>query len=209
MEYEFQKLSEVEALAEMPEEVRVLAEVGGDVKRVPFQKLSEVEELTEVPEGASVLAEVNGSIKRVPGSGLGGGKTLIIIGPDFKFAQTMTDPSDNSAWDEFENSFDTEEEYFSAFSTNITFDEAISAFRKGELTGAFLYTTTTLYNPNDNDNVYITAVSSLMKIADLSIMCTSDCLSISPVTDGIVSCTWTSDGFVSEPPFKNNSPSVK
>lgn len=35
MAYEFQKLSEVEALSEVPEGASVLAEVNGDIKRVP------------------------------------------------------------------------------------------------------------------------------------------------------------------------------
>lgn len=35
MAYEFQKLSEVEALSEVPEGARVLVEVNGDIKRVP------------------------------------------------------------------------------------------------------------------------------------------------------------------------------
>jgi hypothetical protein len=35
MSYEFQKLSEVEALTEVPEGASVLAEVNGDIKRIP------------------------------------------------------------------------------------------------------------------------------------------------------------------------------
>lgn len=43
-----------------------------------FTKLTEVETLTKVPSNATVIAEVDGSLKRLPGSGLGGGKTLIL-----------------------------------------------------------------------------------------------------------------------------------
>lgn len=39
MAYEFQKLSEVEALAEVPEGANALIEVNGDIKRVPGSEL--------------------------------------------------------------------------------------------------------------------------------------------------------------------------
>lgn len=144
-----------------------------------FQKLSEVEALAEVPEEVRILAEVDGDIKRVPGSGLGGGKTLVIITPDFEFAQTMIDQNDSTAWDEFYSSFDTAEKYFGACSTNITFDEAISAFRKGELTSAFCYVITTM--PDNNDNEHRITASAVCDVFDASAMCTTDCLVIEPI----------------------------
>lgn len=160
-----------------------------------FQKLSEVEALAEVPEEVRILAEVDGDIKRVPGSGLGGGKTLVITSPDFKFAQTMADQNDSAAWDEFWNNLDSDEKFLGAFSTNITFDEAISAFRKGELANVVFYTTNFVNN-------YNIPILLAIDIADFSIVYPSDCLGL--FLNNTPTFCWTSNGFTSELPFEND-----
>ena len=85
MSYNFKNLADVELLAAMPEDAKVLVEVDGATRRAPKEdgigKLVSVEALEEVPEGATVLAEVNGEIKRVPGEELGGSKTIIFHVP--------------------------------------------------------------------------------------------------------------------------------
>ena len=137
-----------------------------------FQKLSEVEALAEVPEGANALIEVNGDIKRVPGSGLGGGKTLVIIGSDFtndSVQEKIADP-------------------VITYTANMTFDEAMEAFYNCELTGGVLYT----YGNNSP------VMTTMFGIFDGSINLGTTCLVMAPLTGGEL--FWTHDGISTEPP---------
>lgn len=130
MAYNFKNLAEVELLGAMPETANVLVEIDGATKRAPKEdgigKLVSVEALEEVPENATVLAEVNGEIKRVPGSGLGGGKALIIKSSDFDSAIAGV----ASAWAAAPEV---------TFTANMTFDEMMSAFMACELIGGFVF----------------------------------------------------------------------
>lgn len=127
MAYNFKNLADVELLDTMPENAKVIVEVDGATKRAPKEdgigKLVSVEALEEVPENATVLVEVDGEIKRVPGSGLGGGKALII-----KSASFDTAPRSVAAVDLPDD-----------FSANMTFDEMMEAFSACKLIGGFVY----------------------------------------------------------------------
>lgn len=139
-----------------------------------FQKLSEVEALTEVPEGASVLAEVNGDIKRIPGNGLGGNgdKTLVIVDSTFTNGGA---PRGGIA---------------TTYTTNMTLDEALVAFRNCELTGGVSYTYM-------NGPTMVT----MEAIVDLSEDIAMDCLLM--VVDN-VELFWTVDGISTEDPGGGN-----
>ena len=133
MSYNFKSLGEVELLNKMPETANVFVEVDGGIRRAPqVQPVDEIaqivgsETLEEVPEGATVLAEVNGEIKRVPSDGLGGGKALIIKSSDFDNAMAGVAAAGVAA------PADT-------YTSNMTFDEVMTAFASGELIGGFLF----------------------------------------------------------------------
>lgn len=138
-----------------------------------FQKLSEVEALTEVPEGANALIEVNGDIKRVPGSGLGGGKTLVIIGSDF---------TNDSVQERLAGPVVT-------YTANMTFDEAMEAFYNCELTSGVLYT----YSDNNGP-----VMATMFGIFDDSINLGTTCLVMTSPLEGEL--FWTADGISTEQP---------
>lgn len=131
MSYTFKNMADVELLGAMPENANVFVEVDGSTRRAPQVKvdvtgeLAVTEALEEVPDGATVLAEVNGEIKRVPGSGLGGGKALIIKGSDFD--NTVAGLQTTSAAIEV------------TYTANMTFEEMMEAFIACELIGGFMY----------------------------------------------------------------------
>lgn len=128
MAYNFKNLADVELLNTMPENAKVIVEVDGATKRAPKEdgigKLVSVEALAEVPENATVLAEVNGEIKRVPGSGLGGGKTLIIKQDGYDNIVAGIMPADLPVI---------------TFTANMTYAEALEALVKCEFVNTIIY----------------------------------------------------------------------
>lgn len=141
-----------------------------------FQKLSEVEALVEVPEGANALIEVNGDIKRVPGSGLGGGagKALIIVDSNFTNGGGIEECSAEGT---------------SAFTANMTLEEAMEAFYNCELDRIYCYA--------------VTEAPTMLcgSIIDASMIYDTMCLQLFTNFFGNnISLYWTADGISFEEP---------
>jgi hypothetical protein len=137
-----------------------------------FKKISATEILTEVPENATVLGIVNGAVKQMPTYGMGGDKALIVKIDGFDDAGSGAAPMSV--------------EEFSA-TANMTFDEALVAFRACEIQSVAMYLSL---------NGYPTFLTCMMR----DVMQTMDveCLEIS--VSGGLSLFWTADGISNEEP---------
>lgn len=130
-------------------------------------------------------------------------KTLTVKIPYFIFWKEHpdADPSGDE-WMEFDNSFSSDEEWFGGHETSMTFNDALSAFRNGELADVTVYTTKCV---NDyNDNAYYVGYCYKACIMDVSYACFCDCLMFIPEKDDPYhyELYWTPNGFVLNIPYK-------